>query len=168
MPAADESLLPPVHRKMRERILNLSEFVDLSELLPANRMPGTSKFGEKVRIDPNFQQNQQNQIKKEYICDFVSWTRAYYVFMAYRVNAYPEVTLPMLRYQDIIASLADPIKGYPLNLWFSYDSQFRPSMSIRPTDFEMWGGSIRGLFRNSWLWGVVSKIAPALVCRIIH
>jgi hypothetical protein len=53
---------------------------------------------------------------------FAMWVREFSVFHAYHAYHFPELTLPLGKYLDLIASYVD--RGVPTADWLDYDREF--------------------------------------------
>lgn len=131
--------IPSVSSKMAKKLAHLSEFIEFAELLPLNR-PSTvaasgMKFGVKYEINaiiatPN--------IKRELISRFETWCRAYFCFMTHRVFHFPQYTMPMLKYLDIISGFAKSQRNHSTAQWLNYDRMFRTFAAVNPDQPELW------------------------------
>ena len=114
--------LPAVSSQMQAKLAKLSEHVDLNDLLPTNRANLVEQSSSSARANEN---------QKERISSFAGWVRAFSVFALHRSHHFPQMIGPLLLYQDVIASTADPNSGYSTSQWLSYDAQFRLLAKLR-------------------------------------
>ncbi|GAV09475.1 hypothetical protein RvY_19014 [Ramazzottius varieornatus] len=77
--------LPPVHHRLRELMKDQREYVNLTDLLPANR-----------EADLSLHKHKSDHIQREEITHFLGWTRAYYVFATYRSHYFPNMQHALL------------------------------------------------------------------------
>lgn len=103
--------LPVVQSKLRDKLANVAEFIDFAELLRLRgQLPGTTT----IRADPDNPDGVlvSSAARKDPICSFSSWMRAFYIFASYRIHYYAHLTQPLFKYADIIATLPDSVHSY--------------------------------------------------------
>ena len=110
LPLSVREQLPAVSKSSLHALLHENEFVNFNELLPNNRTP-TTATGDKTVVQDEFSGKLKVRSeggKKETIDSFPAWSRAYSVFMAYRIAANANLALPLTKYFDHISQLAHP------------------------------------------------------------
>ena len=138
LPAHVRKHLPVVSRNILYKLLSEKQFVNLSDLLPRNRTPAAPNGGKVVCVNPDGQLSTRNASKQDSITDFTAWSRAFNVFMLYRVAVNPKLAFPMAKYIDHIAQFATSSRGYTLDQWLSYDKQFRLNICRNSEDPSLW------------------------------
>ncbi|XP_055345782.1 uncharacterized protein LOC129593477 [Paramacrobiotus metropolitanus] len=141
-PAASSAFkdMQAVNPKLRETLLDHTQFVDFVDLLPQNRVPSKRpQTGTKMMHDPATGEAVfMPSVKKEQITNYASWSRAFGVFVSYRTLNHPEFTVPFMKYMDLIALFSDPDRGYSFNHVLKYDMQFRNYAANNPYDTDIW------------------------------
>lgn len=139
---------PAVPQKLREKLMNITEYVDFTELLCPPEQKATSS---KVQQDPD------NPgavlivpaVRKELVTCYAGWMRAFYIFAACRTHYYLELRHPLLKYAEIIATLADPGHGSTVAEWMAYDARFRLHMSMNQTEHHLRSALNEQVWRES-------------------
>ena len=114
--------LPPVSPKVRNLLTDKSSFVSFNDLLPANR-------------EADLSVHKTDHSNREEITTFLGWSRAFYVFAAYRSHYFPEMQSALWTYFDLIAQLAERV---PDAQWITYDVKFRMYATGHPNDVTLW------------------------------
>lgn len=73
--------------------------------------------------------------------------RAFYIFAAYISHDHPELQ-QLLKYAEIIATLADPGHGYTLAEWMAYDVRFRLHMPMNFSEHHLWSAMHKQVWRE--------------------
>ena len=155
--------LPAVSAGIREKLLDKSKYVDFSDLLPKNRALAadstTNKFtflqhGTDLAVVPS--------TKKETVASFPVWSRCFALFAAYRMSKYPEQSLPLYKYLDLISLFADPERGYSTSQWLNYDKQFRIYAAQYPDDLTAWTQVHEYAYRECISNPKIAAISPAV------
>ncbi|OWA53441.1 hypothetical protein BV898_17869 [Hypsibius exemplaris] len=148
--------LPPVSEKLRKKLTDQSAFIDLADLLPANRELYQSVFTRK---------SGENDPRRKTISTYLRWSRAYYVFASHRSAYFPALWQPLWDYMDIISVMAERVPSFQQCV--VYDTKFRMFASSRPSDSESGLPVINPLSKNpcpaylSLIAWVLPVISPA-------
>lgn len=109
LPANNRDQLPPVAQNSLFKVLNEKQFVNLNDLLPENRTPFS---GDKtLRANSMGMVGIKHTAKPKAISSFPSWLRAFLVLRMCRIAINPALALPMMKYSDYFAQLADPCRN---------------------------------------------------------
>ncbi|OWA52369.1 hypothetical protein BV898_16824 [Hypsibius exemplaris] len=116
--------LPSVSDKLIDKLSDISAYIDFSDLLPTNR-----------ELDQSLHSRKSDEIKRDQITSFLSWSRSFHVFAAYRSHYHPDLALPLWNYFDLIAQMAE---RDPITQWLTYDAKFRMYASRNIHDPNVW------------------------------
>ena len=135
-PAVHGRFLPAVTAEMKAKMEDVTQFVDLNELLGVNRAPVNSSRKPPVFThDANGNLSISTRGGRRSITTFVEYVSAFTIFMGYRVAQHPALAIPMSRYLDVMGRMAD---GREHRTWLLYDELHRMHMAAHPDDVSLW------------------------------
>lgn len=131
--------LPAVAKTFLYAPLNENEYVNFKELLLNNRTPSTVT-GDKTIVQDfttgKFKVKLEG--KKDVVDSFMTWSRAFSVFMAYQIAVNPNLALPLTKYFDHISQLAQLNRRFSLTHWLNYDKHLRLHTARNPEEVRLW------------------------------
>ena len=145
------SLDRPLERNLADRILR-GEYIDFTLLLPnsisQSQVPDLQFRLADLSPGPLGSPITMVHKKKPTIDSFQKWIDTFTVYMVVIVSSYPQRSVELLNYQQIISLATTKFRG---SAWLSYDEQFRRRVAHNLTrswdhiDLELWAITFSGL-----------------------
>ncbi|GAV05492.1 hypothetical protein RvY_15617 [Ramazzottius varieornatus] len=72
------------------------------------------------------------------VSSFAESVKCFSIFMAYRITVNPTLALALTSSTNVMAELAHPDRGYPVDKWLAYDARLRTMAARQSKNLELW------------------------------